>query len=632
MSQPNNHPPSDRPHFLKVYVEVMERDDSIPFLLGPPSLDGGSGIDGSDFDSDISFALTSPSTSSPTSTQEHKTSSSIPTLISSIDVSHSPSFSSTPTSTDTDTITQSPSQPPDAIVNTSPIQPSSIRFLVPIFLLFIITVGVCIYRKIRVIRMRRIDRQSRSSIPSPSKEKGPSTPDNIWGKNGGWKEIKDDNPWDGASDDEMVYEEKVGYVSINNGEMEYIPELTKGYEKGIEDIGGVVSAGNLGWGWRDTFRSARGKERQNLSNQDDQDVEREEGIKDKVRLIRLVKPRTTPQEQYSLDGTLLDTPNQINPLNPLMPPTGSLRRLRERILSWTTRKPITNIASNLIPSDPTSNDHVNSVNLDDGNIICGQGEDSLDGKLERNKSPNKRRQMRHVPPEAPEWIRPRMVSPPSTSVLSPPMQPHLFFATNLDPRMGSTYTPPQGSDSESEYSMPSMQGTPVPEQGIDGYTPTPGRVTRKRSEKEGKNGVERGLSKVSKTSRGSRIEKREKSTRRREKEITGRRTDSQKTSGRERRESKKDQKEDQVRDEVAGILRASWTDRALASPQATEVTKLNLGALRGQSLDAAAHLDLVGGDGDEDNVQRNEGSFEEGDRGESVSSERGDGIQQRLGL
>ncbi|WWC87150.1 uncharacterized protein L201_002036 [Kwoniella dendrophila CBS 6074] len=412
-----------------------------PLLLGPNGNNGGGGTAASavtnksstqnndnnnssdnDDDEDTSTTSTTSTSVSSTSTSNSSTSTlftiteSTKTTTSS---SAGTSSSSTPTTSSSTASAESqihenanrlPSDPPK--------QPSSIRYLVPVFLLIVITLAGFGYQKYR----KRKKRRSRSSMAGKDFEnlmKNGNDPfindpcvKNENNNNRGWKQIPLDE--DEKNDyDEDVWNSKMDNYGYDND----VPQLR--WEQGLNDSynntnnsglirsGQFVSAGQKGWGWKESwnnFKSARGKNDYGLDKleqgYDLQQEEQEEQVEEEKTTMKLVKSGLTSEATV------------------------------------TNLSKLTSI-----------NEHqYQGIAIDeDDNMQNTRSADKqrLKSKLERNKSPNKRSSQSTSPPfrtnqdmvanqqqiipEAPEWIRPRSVSPTNMNILSPPMQPHLFF-------------------------------------------------------------------------------------------------------------------------------------------------------------------------------------------------------------
>ncbi|WWC59116.1 uncharacterized protein I303_101664 [Kwoniella dejecticola CBS 10117] len=518
------------------------------------------GSNDSNADSTSLSASISSSTTTHTSVSSASTSTAQPgstITSSSTKFTSSSSSSSSPSSTERNSLL--PSDPPK--------QPSSIRYLVPVFLLILITLAGFGYQKYRKRRKRR----NRSSMAAKDferlmrKDEDPfADPDSSSNNRGGWKEIptydynhdeEEGGIWDTKMDDDppMVWQ------NMNN----LNPEVEAGGESGLIRSGGLVSAGQKGWGWKESwnnFRSARGKDIQAQSG--DIDV-----IEEERQTMKLV--------------TSINLPSG---------PTY-------------TNLPIT------IPE-------YEEISIDDEGET-GAASKKNQNKLQRNKSPNKRASQTpmatpmNIPPampEAPEWIRPRSVSP-TNNILSPPMQPHLFFhptspATRKnEPSMiseyselddGSVYTAsiqgntpvmPSQPSPNIEVDKPKSRFPRIPSSasklaGIDSFsivsnnkrtqsqslaqTKTEGQ-TKTKGESKSKQYTPSGLSPL-KRSTGLKNLKAPPGR-------TGANTLSPESAvaadverRKSTRKSRVEKKEMKARNEVEDILKASWSDRALSSP------------------------------------------------------------------
>ncbi|WWD21966.1 hypothetical protein CI109_106454 [Kwoniella shandongensis] len=313
---------------------------------------------------DVTSTLTSSTTTStqPSSTIASKSTDT--TSVSSSDISASPSDSNTSsTSVAASTATSSPSSTPTNSATADPSrQPSSIRYLVPVFLIILITLGGWIFQKYRKRKALREEQESRSQRAQRNE--------------GGWKELKHDDdyddPWDVGDDDPLhSWREKDLHPSLSRD----VP---------------VISVAGKGWGWRDSFRdwkSARGKENGNGAERliGFEEMGERTTMKLVTRNLETYQTLPNPSGPFA-DDDEVDQDGE----------RGSIRALRDKIAS-------------LSYASPSSSPHK--------------------GKLERNRSPNKRMSQREaddVPLDPPAWIRPRAVSPTS-QILSPPLHPHLFF-------------------------------------------------------------------------------------------------------------------------------------------------------------------------------------------------------------
>ncbi|WWC67598.1 uncharacterized protein I206_101508 [Kwoniella pini CBS 10737] len=318
--------------------------------------------------------------SSITSTQSNSMSESSTNMVSS--TSTSTSASASPSETKNSIL---PSDPPK--------QPSSIRYLVPVFLLILITIAGFGYQKYR----KRKKRRSRNSMASKDFEKLMKKGKDPFEENpidkrrgGGWKEIPTyeyNHDYDDEEDKEGgIWDSKID----DNLQIHWQNDLNDQNEirSGLIRSGEFISAAEKGWGWKESwnnFKSARGKDIQ---------IEIQNEIKEK-QTMKLVNSLNKSSE---------------NTLNNLPIKEEEEEKEKEKDFKET------------IISEISKNKNKN--------------------KLERNKSPNKRLPIlstsnndnnnnnynnKPIMPEVPEWIRPRSVSPTNMNILSPPMQPHLFF-------------------------------------------------------------------------------------------------------------------------------------------------------------------------------------------------------------
>jgi hypothetical protein len=191
-----------------LYERILAREGT-PFLLSPDEVQTDAGSGEEDLKGVQATDTESPSTTTeattPTSAVHTKTtqSSSSETTIantapsSSLSPTQSPSSSVIPTTTST---SPAAAFAPTTVDGTpSPVQLSSLAYLVPVFLLIFITIGAIIYRRYRA--RKRIDRESSTTFQSPpplAKTKK------------GWKEIKDDdiNDKEGIWNDDSDPEEE----------------------------------------------------------------------------------------------------------------------------------------------------------------------------------------------------------------------------------------------------------------------------------------------------------------------------------------------------------------------------------------------------------------------------------------
>lgn len=504
--------------------ELRERAGT-PLLLGPEGIAADDPTDGSDDEtSDIPSPVDDPE-NSPATTHHNSHSSQPATRSATSDETETTSTSSQPNTSDPLTSSTSPAVSTTTSTSTSiipsvtstqvraidddgssPVQVSSLAYLVPVFLLIAITIGAVIYRKCRA--RKRIDRESSTTFQSPAH---PS-------RGVGWKEIKDndtdgpnekDDIWNDDSDPEDDMEEQWRKVQFKESKS----------RPGLLDVSTTA-----GWLRSSAWKSARSI-----------NVDEGNGTPRGQRTVKLVT-RSIPTYESLLPGE----PGYTAAAGLVQSSSGrfgSLRAIRDSLSSLS-----------LAP---------------------------LARRLERNKSPNKRKVIRPPPPppEEPAWIRPRAASP--VNILSPPSQPHFFF----QPTPAQSMVLHRPELSESEYTISDTESllsnvhlrsdlgrsAPRPTGGKDSLgadldrTPTKASVhssSRPRTDHSpGKtptgmrrSSAVRNLAKTPST-------KHPKSGRA-EKSI----------SPASLRKSKKQIKDEKARQRVETILQASWSDRALSSP------------------------------------------------------------------
>ncbi|WVW78800.1 hypothetical protein I302_100762 [Kwoniella bestiolae CBS 10118] len=590
-----------------------------PLLLGPhggatpaspksgdnddQGVDDGSNTD-DNIETDSTSSITSSSTTS-TSTSATKTSSTSTSTtntsssaISSTTSSPS-STASSPTPTHTTENRLLPSDPPK--------QPSSIRYLVPVFLLILITLAGFAYQKYR----KRKKRRSRSSMAGKDFEKlmkngndpfanSSVDPNPYKGVGGGWKEIpsdEEDEVWDSRMDDapQLVVDEEHNTVRLEGSRAPISTGATGTYERGPGGLiksGQFISASEKGWGWRESwtnFRSARGKDL-TLQNGFNSLSDLEEGEVDEkqTKTMKLVKSNKVSESiTYTTLPMLGERDYQEVSIEDEVVSPGrgdEIRQLKDKLHSQTSQPDVT----------PRKNN-----------------------KLERNKSPNIKRQSRNTTqvtpatamPEAPEWIRPRSVSPTNLAILSPPMQPHLFFHPSpipnkqIEPSIISEYsengtictstsvggTPepsPNPNETKTEMKMPRIPSTASGLAGIDSFSVVSPSKTQSPMKKE-KGYTPSGLNPTSPLSSKPNTKKDKSAL---PSKLTLKRSTALKNlskpspspskgkpstlspnaiTGNNNKSSKKtrvEKKELKARNEVEDILKASWSDRALISP------------------------------------------------------------------
>ncbi|WWD08009.1 hypothetical protein V865_006119 [Kwoniella europaea PYCC6329] len=417
----------------------------------------------SNSDSTTSVSTKTSSTSTSTSTSTSISTSTSSSISTSSTASPNTISSSSPTHTSENRLL-----PPDP-----PKQPSSVRYLVPVFLLILITLIGFGYQRYRKRRKRR----SRSSTAGKDFEKLMKngndpfvTSADHFNPYRGWKEIpskdddEDDGIWNSRMDDDAP---QIRFIDEehNTVRLEGSRAPAAGVNGGLVRSGQFISASEKGWGWRESwnnFKSARGKDNRNQFNtlsdleEGPGDVDGDEI--DEKQTMKLVKSNKV-SESITYTNILPTTRGvsmgqhdylevAIEDELPLSPPReGQIRQLKDQLNSLTYQKEI--------PPTSTTPEKTN--------------------RLERNKSPNNKRQSKSIKtnvntgvspggmPEAPEWIRPRSVSPTNLSILSPPMQPHLFFHPSplpmkqIEPSIISEY-----SENGTISTLPSTQNTPQP--------------------------------------------------------------------------------------------------------------------------------------------------------------------------
>lgn len=466
-------------------------NQGVPFLLGPGgggSVQGGDSASTSDDSSEDDDTVSSSSAeasiakgksstvSAPISSSLTSASSASPLVTSSNSTANSYHDSPATSKPFSNLVSAAPSTPAASVsidpaqsahpvlpLDQPPAQPSSIRFLVPVFLLVFATIVILIFRKYRNRKKRLADAEARRN-GTPRKDYGETgsrrfvfgrNKDQSQSNNVGWREIKSTE--DEAEDEE----EKVWYAGEDDPDWKHVEYASGGERRphfrsdqpGDDDDdqdGGVISVAGKGW-FKENFtfgnwRSARGREVAGGGVK--------MGVNEMGRTVKLVTPRSTTyaslpnpgggnngdrqadggggdeevvdgsdKKRYGLGGSELydGATTHINcgrgdgaAAAADQPERGSIRALRDKLLTLT------------------------------GRIVTPPRRHQL--QLARNKAPNKRRinamgqgiyangaQLQIdgtgvPPPEEPAWIRPRAMSPSSTTILSPPLQPHLFFA------------------------------------------------------------------------------------------------------------------------------------------------------------------------------------------------------------
>ncbi|OCF30457.1 hypothetical protein I316_07893 [Kwoniella heveanensis BCC8398] len=367
----------------------------------------------------------------------------------------------------------------DVLDSGPPRQPSSVRYLVPVFLLILIGIAGFAFQKYR--KRRRLSR--RRSSAGKEFEKAMKKGQDPFGDDGGWERVREehDQEKEGHDEDDPWYA----------GDMEDAPQLKweeglknsgttrytfgdDGRGGGFEGSGGLVSAGAKGWGWKDSwnqFKSARGRLNEQAHLEDEQypsgNDAKNGGVSGPVekRTMKLVTspnpnagPEYSPTDRSGENGmaysrvptdgeegsgfvevNIGDHTYQDVPIIRHRPPTesdqtdsgndsnrGSIRALRDKLASLTFKTPLSpvggkvggkqNLERNRSPNKRSSNPRSISSPVD-----------AAVSQMTLAPVSEHRQAVVAVPPSPPAWIRPRAVSPTSMSILSPPMQPHLFF-------------------------------------------------------------------------------------------------------------------------------------------------------------------------------------------------------------
>lgn len=423
-----------------------------------------------------------------------------------------------------------------------PIQLNSLAYLVPIFLLVAVTIGVIIYRKCHA--RRRIDREASSRFQSPAHVAPPGAH--------GWKQV------DGSDDEDD--DEKAGHDDENEGDLG-LPQMPAQWQmKESKSRPGLMDVSyGTGSGW---LKGPKWKSARTLNDCQDSPTAASASAQ-QGKTMKLVAPALGPSTTYqslaSKDQSATAEPGHTH---------GSEERGSRR--GW--KDSLRSLAHQLTPTRK---------------------------QLERNRSPNKRRTQHPVitvaPPEAPDWIRPRAASP-APQVLSPPMQPHLFFhppAVDSMPALQLPLTP--NTDSECTYtdtdsrpasSMYRQSHIPL-RPGTGAKIPTTS-TPRKRLANEDPDRTPTRASYIAKAASQYPTPTRASSTARRQQGIsrasewaatspkpkstlassarTTVRSNGQPSSSTVTpRQSRKERREAKTRERVESILQASWSDRALSS-------------------------------------------------------------------
>jgi hypothetical protein len=207
------------------------------------------------------------STSMPTSDSPETSS-----ITSTSTISTTPPDSTTPAESMTPTIAVDAADAPS-------VQLKSLAYLVPVFLLILITLVAIIYRKYQIHKRKAQDRESSTTFRTPSPKK----------KGQGWKEIKDldEDDKDGIWDDQFDKEE----------EEEYDRQWRDVYVKESKSRPGLLDVSTAG-GW---LRSSGWRSARNINEQAEMDGQRE------GKTVKLVT-RSEPTYESLLPG---ETPSKM---------------------------------------------------------------------------------------------------------------------------------------------------------------------------------------------------------------------------------------------------------------------------------------------------------------------------------
>ena len=256
---------------------------STPLLLGPPDLG-----DGADMTSPITAGFTSISTLLPissslfTSTTQSAASSTSSTSSQSVTLTQSST-----TSSDLSTASATPS--PDGVASQ---QPSSIRFVIPVFVIIVVTLAGFVYSRYYARRHRQHNEGNAQSSDSGGS---------------GWKEI--------CTED----------IDDEKNDPWYAGEEAGGTDLSLRAKDPAVSVAGRDWGWKSTFnawQSARGKAQADDENRVLVD---EMGQRQTIRLVTNIRG----SETYQTIPTFAETPRKEE--------RGSIRALRDKLKTLTYR-------------------------------------------------------------------------------------------------------------------------------------------------------------------------------------------------------------------------------------------------------------------------------------------------------
>lgn len=465
---------------------VIQRG-STPFLIGPPD-DVVTSAETSDRDTQTGVSTSTTSAKSAQSSTTTTVASSTPSQSSStttLSSSSSPSASDPPIREDDDE------------------QPSSIKYLVPVFLLIVITLAGWGYS-----RWYARKRQDEYEEAKRTHQRGE------WNKIDGDDDADEKDPWYAGDSDGEAHE-------VDWQDVELAPAKSSG----------AISAAGRGWGWRSTmtaWKSARGRA-------GDEGEEEVDEMGKTIRLVPHMPDSVTYQTLPDLQGRPIDRVED----------RGSIQALRDKLASLTFR------------------------------------DQTTPKRLDRSRAANKRKG-KVEPPAAPAWIQPRATSP--VQALSPPLQPHLFFhpsGQSLHGMMLGTAGTESGSEYGSEDEQPHKRFPTIPSTASaleNNLTPVPERKSRRIGTEGSTESVVDGDAGEA-TPRATKSVKRSATTRGRTptmrrsaathdltSPMNRSRTTRDRSTTSPRKKTKAQRKADKAHDKVEDILKASWSDRALASP------------------------------------------------------------------
>jgi hypothetical protein len=306
-----------------------------PFLLGPEgaetqpdpsSEDQGSELNADTTTTEVEQSTTTPTiestkrkistettmtTMEPTSSEEIIPTTTSTTMPSSdlleTSSSTSPSTTSTtPPVATTPSITPAPTIAGDAAADAPSVQLKSLAYLVPVFLLILITLGAIIYRKYQIHKRKAQDRESSTNFQTPSPKK----------KGQGWKEIKDldEDDKEGIWNDQFDKDE----------EEDYDRQWRDVYVKESKSRPGLLDVSTAG-GW---LRSSGWRSARNINEQAEMDGQRE------GKTVKLVT-RSEPTYESLLPGEIPSKFKSGSTSSSSEGRFGSLRAFKDSISSIT---------------------------------------------------------------------------------------------------------------------------------------------------------------------------------------------------------------------------------------------------------------------------------------------------------